>query len=220
MACSQGEYQEAHRLGIDAALIPNAIDLALIDSIAPRRIAPEGKFVVGTAGRITWARNPRLFRSIATSFRNDKRFAFVWIGDGEIRDSLEGGGADITVTGWKSRGETLALIAGLDVYIQPSLWEGMPISVLEAMALRKPTVVTPVVGNRDLIRTGENGFIAENAVEFVQALKLLRKDDKLRRSFGENARTMIEENHTIPVMVKRFEALYAGGEDISVRPLP
>jgi glycosyltransferase involved in cell wall biosynthesis len=210
VACSQGEYDEARRLGADVQLIPNAVDLALIDAATPRRLAPEGAFLVGTSGRISWQKNPELFHSIAKAFEDDERYAFVWIGDGERRDSLEQPGADITVTGWKSRKETLDLVAGLDVYVQTSLWEGMPISVLEAMALSKPAVVTRVVGNRDLVKLGENGFIAMEADEFVQALKLLRKDEGLRRSFGINARGMVEESHTVPVMVKKFEALYEG----------
>jgi len=212
VACSQGEYEEALRLGAVACLLPNAVDLSLIDQATPKRLAPEDAFLVGTSGRISWQKNPELFHSIARAFKGDIRFTFVWIGDGELRSVLEQPGADINVTGWQTRRETLDLVAGLDLYIQTSLWEGMPISVLEAMALRKPAVVTRVVGNRDLVKLGENGFIAMETEEFVQAIELLRKDEGLRNSFGKNARAMVEGSHTVPIMVKRIEALYEGSE--------
>jgi glycosyltransferase involved in cell wall biosynthesis len=102
-------------------------------------------------------------------------------------------------------------MAGLDAYIQTSIWEGLPASVLEAMALSKPVISSGAVGNRDLVKLGKNGFIATDAEEFIQAIKLLNKDEALRHAFGENSRAMIQESYSVPGMLKRLEELYMEG---------
>jgi glycosyltransferase involved in cell wall biosynthesis len=93
---------------------------------------------------------------------------FLWIGDGELRDELKSG--NIEVTGWVSREEALRRAVNADVFLLTSLWEGLPISLLEAMYLQKLCVVSDVIGNRDVIRSGENGFVCRTAEEYKAAI--------------------------------------------------
>lgn len=77
---------------------------------------------------------------------------FIWIGEGELKTELTS--PNITITGWIKREEALRIIRNVDFFILPSLWEGLPISLLEAMYLRKICLVSDVIGNRDVIKMG------------------------------------------------------------------
>ncbi|WP_083692223.1 glycosyltransferase [Seonamhaeicola sp. S2-3] len=55
-----------------------------------------------------------------------------------------------------------------DIYIQTSLWEGLPITILEAMALGKVVIATNVIGNKDAVVNGETGYLCNTAFEFKE----------------------------------------------------
>ena len=100
--------------------------------------------------------------------------------------------AGVEVTGWKSRPEALAEMSRLDIYLHPSRWEGMPIALIEAQIAGLPAVATDVVGNRDVIREGETGFVRADAGGLSEALTRLIADPALRASMGSRARTLAE----------------------------
>lgn len=58
-----------------------------------------------------------------------------------------------------------------DVFLLPSRWEGLPISLLESMYMKKACVVSNVIGNRDVIHNGENGFVCTKVEDFVKAIE-------------------------------------------------
>jgi glycosyltransferase involved in cell wall biosynthesis len=70
-------------------------------------------------------------------------------------------------------------LAELDVYLQTSLWEGLPIAVLEAMAMKKPVVATNVIGNKDTVVQGKTGFLFDAVEELDAHFKIL--EDKAER---------------------------------------
>ena len=74
---------------------------------------------------------------------------FVWIGDGELRDQLTS--ENIEITGWADRSTAIRYAVNADVFLLPSRWEGLPISLLESMYMKKACVVSNVIGNRDVI---------------------------------------------------------------------
>ena len=106
-----------------------------------------------------------MFNEIAKNFPNIK---FTWIGDGELEDHFTE--PNIEITGWKTREEVLQILNNNDIFLLTSLWEGLPISLLEAMYLKKVCIVSNVVGNRDVIVDGQNGFVAQNLKEFNQKI--------------------------------------------------
>ena len=149
IACGDTEYSYAQELG-DAYLVRNGINLE--DIRKHRSQFSNSRLKIGILGRITFARNPPLFNRLAHHFSD---LDFVWIGDGDLRDQLTA--PNIQITGWfTDREEGLKYLNGLDVYIQPSLWEGLPISIIEAMALEKPVVASNIVGNKDLVENNQD----------------------------------------------------------------
>ena len=85
---------------------------------------------------------------------NNSNLQFIWCGDGELRAELTS--PNIKCTGWMERKELEIYLANADIYLSTSLWEGMPLSVLEAMSIGLPVVLSDCVGNRDLVEN--NGF--------------------------------------------------------------
>ncbi|PQJ16234.1 glycosyltransferase [Aureicoccus marinus] len=186
VACGDTEYNYAKNLG-EAYLIRNGVNLENIRKHLLEFSNP--RMTVGILGRITFARNPPLFNRLAHHF---SELDFMWIGDGDLRDQLTA--PNIKITGWfTDREEGLRYLNGLDVYLQPSLWEGLPISIIEAMALEKPVVASKIVGNKDLVRHGQTGFLFESFEVAVQQIESLKKEE-LRRTLGQRALKVVEEN--------------------------
>jgi glycosyltransferase involved in cell wall biosynthesis len=204
-ACSNDEYHYAKKLTKRSMMIPNGIDLRMISKV--KRTSSRSSVLIGTNGRISSQKNPALFCDIAER-SNRKDVSFLWIGDGELRDIISTCGRPVTITGWKSREQGLELVSGLDIYVQTSLWEGMPISVLEAMALGKPVVATDIVGNRDLVIHGKTGYLGSSADDIARYVNILIDDPDQRSEMGQAGKRLIEEHYDIRRLVKSFEALY------------
>lgn len=93
-----------------------------------------------------------------------------------------------------------------DVFILPSRWEGLPISLLEAMYMKKPCIVSNVVGNRDIVQNGVTGYICNTAEEFADAIRRI-KDNPDSHIF-ENAYTEIIEHYNSNWLCDRYRELY------------
>lgn len=146
ISCSVGEHQESLKLTKRATYVNNGINMAELQEIIDKTEKVEHPFTVYTLGRICYQKNPTLFNEIAGSFPNVK---FVWIGDGELRGELTS--KNIEITGWADRSTAIRYAVNADVFLLPSRWEGLPISLLESMYMKKICVVSNVIGNRDVI---------------------------------------------------------------------
>jgi glycosyltransferase involved in cell wall biosynthesis len=123
------------------------------------------------------------------------------VGDGELRDQLENlaaevEGLSITFHGALPVDEAMAIVARSDVFVMPSVVtrsgkrDGVPVALMEAMALGVPVVSTRVSGIPELVRHGENGLLAEerDPVGLADAIERLLDDDVLRRRLRQAAR--------------------------------
>lgn len=143
--------------------------------------------VVGTAARISYAKAPWIFGAVADKCGRDA--SFVWLGDGPKPDRekwLEP--SNVMVTGWLSHTDLVKQLWGLDIYLSTSLWEGLPVSVIEAQALGIPCVVTNCMGNRDVVLHGVTGYVATDPEQLRQYVNRLVNDAELRRRLGRSAR--------------------------------
>jgi len=141
---------------------------------------------------------------------------FLVVGDGPQREELVkltsnlGLKNHITFTGY--RRDVLRVLALFDIFALATLWEGLPVVILEAMIVSKPVVTTSVMGNPEVVVDGVTGFMVpprdpESLADRI--LKLLR-DEKLRSQMGAAGRRRIEEKFTIERMVSETERLYEG----------
>lgn len=203
VGCSQGEYEEALKLSKNCICINNGINVEKIQEETQNFKEKEIDFSnlkICTSGRIGYQKNPELFNKIAECFPN---FQFTWIGDGDLKYKLTS--SNITITGWKKREEVLKIVNDNDIFLLTSLWEGLPISLLEAMYLKKICVVSDCIGNRDVIRNGINGFILDkNSISNIFDELYLEKYLKI----SENAKKDIIEEFNIKRMANEYRREY------------
>lgn len=207
IACGYGEWEESTKVTKKSTYISNGINTDKIDKVLAEEneCNPEHAFTVYTVGRISYQKNPEMFNRVAELMPDTQ---FLWIGEGDMRDSLTS--PNIKITGWVEGEKALQLAKEGDVFMLPSRWEGLPISLLEAMYMRKPCIVSNVVGNRDIIHNGETGHICNSAEEFTEEIKSLRKgiDSKII----ENAYRKIISHYNSKSLCKRYKALYLSEE--------
>ncbi|MGR3302279.1 MAG: glycosyltransferase family 4 protein [Candidatus Scalindua sp.] len=176
---------------------------------------PPGYNVVGTVGRLVPIKGYKYLISAAKEIVEviDKT-VFVIVGDGYLKFELEkyaeavGVRKDIIFTGW--RVDSSDILHLFDVFVLPSLNEGMGRVIIEAMALGKPVVASSVGGILDLIKDGENGILVpprdSNALGNA-ILQLIRNKD-LAEKIGNNGKAMVYPEFDISVMLKKIDSLY------------
>jgi glycosyltransferase involved in cell wall biosynthesis len=205
VACGAAELIQAAAVSRRCVLIPNMIDVAHLGRLDGRR-RDGATLAVAMCGRIQPQKNFPLFASIAERMQ-DEPFVFKWIGGGRVPPACPVP-PNLEITGWLDRRAALAELASSDVFAQTSLWEGLPLAMLEAMALRLPVLVMPAVGNSELVIDGVNGFKCGCVEDFVDRLRELHASSDLRARLGERGRHLVDRNHDPALMATRWESLY------------
>ena len=96
-----------------------------------------------------------------------------------------------------------------ELFVLPSLWEGMPKTLLEAMACGLPVVGTDVPGIKEVIKDGENGILCDtDSGSIRQAIIRVMEDEGLRQTLARNARKTIEEGFSLSKLIDRELELY------------
>ena len=205
VACSEDELLALKGVARDVRLIPNGIALS-DEAVRAAELArlPGDGFRVALCGRISTPRAPRLVAEIAKNAPS--HWKFDWIGDGELRYELEGSG--VNVIGWLDRANALKALARCHVLLHPSLWEGMPNAVIEAMALGLPVVASDIVGNKSLVQHGVTGFLVSNPNGYLEALKFLERNPCLLKRLGDAGRQRVIDEFDSERLVVRWEQLY------------
>ena len=153
----------------------------------------------------------RLASLINESFPNAK---FLLVGDGILRDKIErlihrlNLQGRVILAGW--RRDIPQILSDADVFALTSLWEGLPISVLEAMASSLPVVATDTIGIREVILEGKTGFLVSprDMNKMSEKLSVLLKDKGLRVRMGENARQGLGGDFYLKNMARNTQDLY------------
>jgi glycosyltransferase involved in cell wall biosynthesis len=106
--------------------------------------------------------------------------------------------------------DPLPVVNLFDVFMMSSIYEGLPVSLLEAMAMGKPPVATAVGGVPEVIQDAVNGFLVEPRSPEALARKVIEllRDDRLRAAMSQRARATVEERFTIKAMVREIERVY------------
>ena len=110
-----------------------------------------------------------------------------------------------------NRNDVADLLALADVFVMPSLWEGLPMALLEAMVARKAIVASAIAGIPEAVVDGREGLLVPpgEVGALATALRLVLSDAALSNTLAESAATRAREEFTIQVMADRYEALYA-----------
>lgn len=202
IACSKGEYEITKELTSNATYVDNGINLREFDGINMDHQTDFNNLKVATLGRISLQKNPVMFNQIAEAFPN---IDFIWIGDGELRDKLTA--PNIKITGWVDNKTALNYLADTDMFLLTSLWEGLPMALLEAMYMEKICVVSDVVGNRDVINNGKNGYICSSVSDYVKTIKTIVVG-KFPDQIIVNAKENVINHYNSEIMAIQYKQIY------------
>jgi glycosyltransferase involved in cell wall biosynthesis len=203
IACGKGEYEEALKLSSRSLYVNNGVNIHELHPFLAESFSKNKIPVVCTSGRISCQKNPRLFNAIALLLPHIR---FIWIGDGEMRSELTAG--NIEITGWLPRKEALRVLTEADCFLLPSLWEGLPLSLLEAMYFKKLCLVSDVVGNRDVVDNGRNGFICYTAEEYAREIDRMLQNEVDRLTLAEQAHQDIVSFYNTDNMADAYKKIY------------
>lgn len=143
--------------------------------------------------------------------------ATTWVvGDGPLRESLEEVAESFGLLGTGRvrflghRDDVPRLLKAADLLVLPSLYEGLPNVVLEAMRFRKPVVATQAPGTTEVVTDGETGVLVPVGApkELARALRDLIRDPERRKALGEGGRRRVEAEFQAERMIERFGELY------------
>lgn len=214
---TDGQYRRHHR---KLTSFHKGIDLETFDpdSVEPT-IGGEG-LSVGTAASLTPRKGLEYLLEAVPVLLEDHDDVTVYIAgeapDGheeyerDLRKRVEQLGiADrVRFLGWVE--DMPSYLAGLDVFVLPSLNEGIPGSVREALAMETPVVATDVGGTSDVVIDGETGVLIrpESSDEIARAVSTLLSDPTVRRELGDRGRTLIESEFSMQTYVSNYERLF------------
>jgi len=220
---------EAGRLGIGDpktySLIPSGIDISAFRNGASNgnREAKikllglrNGVPIIGTVSRLVKDKGLELLLEAAAKLKaKGLDFHMVWVGDGPLRAELEalakqlGVSERLYITGMCT--DVPAWVSCFDLFVLPTLWEGMGRVFLEAQAAGVPVIGTKVGGVPDVVKDGVTGILIppSNVDALVEAIELLLNKPELRRQMGYAASQFAsDEQFQVEFMVRKIEEVY------------
>ncbi|MFC0471076.1 glycosyltransferase family 4 protein [Halalkalibacter kiskunsagensis] len=186
-----------------------------VEELEGNNIDTDSEFIVGTLARLDNQKDPYTFLEIAKKVTDKiSDIQFVYVGDGPLLEEVrritieENLSRRIKFPGFSSN--TVSNLQEFDLYLSTSLYEGLPYSVIEAMALSKPLVLSDVIGNNELIVSEYNGELfrrgdIDAAVNLI--IKLYNNRDLLR-SYGEGSYNCYKKQFSICEMIEKVEYVY------------
>lgn len=195
--------------------IHNGIDLS---SFTDLRVEGENKeHTVLSVGRLTWRKGYKyLIESIPDILSEYPKARLLLVGEGDQRTPLQqharklGIENSVLFLGKVSAERLYSLYHEAEVYVQPSLYEPLGITILEAMSMRKPVVATRVGGIPEVITNGVEGILVKpgNSPQLAKAITNIFSDSSCSRRLGNSARKRVEREFTWEVIAKKTFEFY------------
>ncbi len=203
-------------------LIYNAVDAGRFDvnqskdAVRSEYGFSGAEFIIGTVGSVIPKKGHRFLIEAFSGLTNDiPQAKLLIIGDGPERAGLEALAANRSVGDrvlfMGARSDVPRLMKAMDIFVLPSLQEGFPRTLLEAMYSRLPVIASNISGIPETVDDGENGFLAGPGDAGALKDKILRlyKDKDLSKVFGEKARRKIESGYMPKNYTDNLESLYS-----------
>lgn len=176
---------------------------------------PDDNIVIGFIARFTHQKSPLLlveaFARIVGQFEHVK---LLMVGDGElmpdVRKKIAEAGIEEKVLLPGFRKDVPDVLSAIDIYCLPSLWEGLPLGLMEAMAMKKAVIATRVDGSKEIVEHEVNGLLATPGSEkdlFDQMSNLLSNSERID-ALGVKACSDIRNRFSVQKMVNRIEDVY------------
>ena len=199
--------------GVDAQQIRQQADSPEGQGLRERLNLTGQRPIIGAVGRMVPQKDPVTFVRAAARLKEVVPEAiFVWCGDGELRAETERLAAQLNVRlivpGHQEN--SAAIMRAFDVFVLPSIYEGLPFALLEAMALGVPVVATDIIGIRDVLGQPLAGWLTtpQNAEALATMIAYAWLGPEEAQQRAHTARQLVETRFSVEQMVQRHLALY------------
>ena len=177
------------------------------------------EFVVGFVGRLVWYKGFRELMNAAKELERQgkgKNIVFLVLGEGPEYEEILQYSKSLEISslfrflGYKE--EIAFYMSSFDLFVLPSYWEGLPVSLLEALAMGIPAVATDVRGNRDLIENGKTGILVPvgNAPALATAITFLMGNAQLASKMAQEAASRMAGDFSESVLVAKTSKVLRG----------
>jgi glycosyltransferase involved in cell wall biosynthesis len=176
--------------------------------------SPGDGFHIGTVARMVPIKGLDLFLEVAARLRQVRGVRFSILGDGPLREELTRQAAALgiaeRVTFEPHRSDPFGYYRSLDLYLNTSVHEGLPLSVVEAMACGKPIVSAAVGGIPEIVEHGKDGFLVEgrDPAAFAERCLALVRDPALRSAMASRAASTAHGRLSAAAMAESYRELY------------
>jgi len=205
-----------------SVFIPNGIALDRfsnvasfpIDELKELGVLPR-KTIIGSVGRLTRQKGYRyLLDALPTVLAAEPDTSVIIVGDGELREDLQNRAAQLGLAEHVyflgPRQDVESLLKTMDLFVLPSLWEGLPTVIMEAMASEVPVIATDISGTRELIEPGKTGWLAEpgNSSDLASTILEALDAPSKRQQFVDNALEDIIPLYSMESIAEKYTELY------------
>jgi L-malate glycosyltransferase len=208
----ENKFEKSYRQ-IPSEVIYNGIDaISLSNEISKAR---DGLFRIGIVGRLNIVKGHIYLLQALTLLEDINCIRLYVLGEGQLLNDLRNfcsrnGIADkVLFLGFKDN--IYDYLAELDVFVMPSLYEGLPYALIEAMYMKRPIIASAVGGVKEVLSDHINAIIVPpgDAERLADAIKFLYENPKVRKQIGESAFETARESFTIEKMANRYIAVYS-----------
>ncbi len=217
----------------DAEIIYNSVDSNKFNpygkykNIRQELNIADDEILISSVARFTLQKQPlQLVAAFAEVSKKVPRAKLLLVGDGELKDAVNSLieklqlGNRVIVQPFRQ--DIPDVLSGIDIFVLPSLWEGFPIALIEALSMGKAVVATAVNGTPELVKHNENGLLVQTAQlenNLSEAITRLCLDEDLRNRLAKNAISSTYQKYDVETMVAKNELLYhrlAGNKNHSI----
>jgi glycosyltransferase involved in cell wall biosynthesis len=200
--------------------IPNGVDTHKYSNQKENDNCPSEKedheyTAVVVAGLNNQKGHEYLIKAIPMILTRLPRVQFLFVGDGHLRNFLEtltvslGVQHAVRFLGWRE--DVTTILRSTDLFVLPSLFEGLPLSLIEAMACAKAVVATNVDGTADVVVDGVTGYLVppKEPEQLAQKIVTLLKNRNLRQQFGRAGQERVSALFGAERMAENYASLYS-----------
>ncbi len=205
----------------NSVIIPNGVDTIKFNhrtrgTINRRDLQiPRNRTLFGFVARFCDQKDPlTLVRGFKEALSVDRNLHLLMVGEGELKqecfESIKNMKIESHVTYIPFVENVEEVLSMLDVYCLPSKWEDLPVGILEAMAMKKTVIATPVDGIVEIIANDVNGLLVPTGCQnsWKEAILKLHKHPELRKEYSDRARLIVEAHHDIQASALKVAQLY------------
>mgnify|MGYP000606663683 CR=1 FL=1 len=210
IACSESEKYAIEKAlpFAKVKLLENAVDLSDFTQNIKLKSNVENVHVkVITVGGIRPQKGAAEYAQLANKF-SQQNIEFIWVGDGNVEQKQVLLDAGVTVTGWMTRKDVIEELYKADLYVSTALWEGMPVSIIEACAAHLPVIARNCAGNKDIISSAKNGYLFDDTKQCIDLITKYLADPTTFEELARCAHEQVFERFSLERFAKELDGIY------------